>query len=80
MRTSELTVAVAPGASAVPLGAPWPVVLVIGLSGPLVVVLLAILRHRENMTAIRKAPGAHVANVMRWIRNRPRAQVKDDTS
>lgn len=59
---------------------PEPMPVGSGLSGPLVLALLGILRHRENMTAIRKASGARLANVMRGIRrSRPRARAKDET-
>jgi hypothetical protein len=79
MRTAELVTAAAPVAAALPVEAPWPVVLVVGVTGPLVLALLGVLKHRENMAVIKKATTAQLPNIIRWIRCRPRWRTKDDS-
>ncbi|SMD26484.1 hypothetical protein [Kibdelosporangium aridum] len=65
MRWPELGFAGAPAVVAAPFGAPWPVVLVLGVTGLLVCGWVQYLRHKEHMRALDKTVDGQVAEVLR---------------
>lgn len=65
MRWPELGFAGAPALISAPFGAPWPVVLVLGVLGLLIYAWVQFLRHKEHMRALDRTAAGKVAEVLR---------------